>query len=196
MPRTEEQFAQIREKSRNNILNAALKLFASKGYQNTSISDIADEASISKGLLYNYFSSKEELTRSVMEILFVELEKITKVIEVEKDSFKKLRKLIEATFNIIETNSDYWRLYSSFMLQPEIGIFISAEFISSLENIFKSIEKVFKEIGIKNSREEARIFGAILDGVSFHVLLEGNQYPIDKMKKYLINKYSAKNLLQ
>lgn len=195
MPRTEKQFKEMREKSRHNILNAALKVFAARGYQETSISDIAKEASISKGLLYNYFSSKEDLTRSVMEILLIELENMTKIVESEKDPFKKLRMLIEETFDVMQINSDYWRLYSSFILQPETAKLISPGFIASLEGIFKSMENIFSEIGVKNAKEEAKIFGAILDGVAFHFLLEGGNYPLEKMKKYLIKKYSAKNLL-
>ncbi|MBZ0177871.1 MAG: TetR/AcrR family transcriptional regulator [Melioribacteraceae bacterium] len=194
MPRTEKQFQEMRERSRQNILNSALKVFAAKGYQETSISDIAIEASISKGLLYNYFSSKEDLTRSVMKMLLIELENMTRNVESEKDPYKKLRKLIEEAFDAMETNSDYWRLYSSFILQPETAKLISPEFISSLERIFNSMEKIFSEIGVKNAKEEAKIFGAILDGVAFHVMLEGESYPRNKMKKYLIKKYSKKNL--
>lgn len=194
MPRTEKQFKEMRERSRHNILNAALKVFAAKGYQETSISDIAKEASISKGLLYNYFYSKEDLTRSVIEMLLIELENMSKIVESEKDPVKKLRMLIEETFNSMELNSDYWRLYSSFILQPETAKLISPDFIDSLEAIFKSMENVFREIGVKNAKEEAKIFGAILDGVAFHFLLEGENYPREKMKKYLIKKYSAKNL--
>ncbi|MCO6472941.1 MAG: TetR/AcrR family transcriptional regulator [Melioribacteraceae bacterium] len=194
MPRTEKQFQEMRERSRQNILNSALKVFAAKGYQETSISDIAIEASISKGLLYNYFSSKEDLTRSVMEMLLIELENMTRNVESEKDPYKKLRKLIEEAFDAMETNSDYWRLYSSFILQPETAKLISPEFISSLERIFNSMEKIFSEIGVKNAKEEAKIFGAILDGIAFHVMLEGESYPRNKMKKYLIKKYSKKNL--
>lgn len=194
MPRTEKQFQEMRERSRQNILNSALKVFAAKGYQETSISDIAIEASISKGLLYNYFSSKEDLTRSVMEMLLIELENMTRNVESEKDPYKKLRKLIEEAFDAMETNSDYWRLYSSFILQPETAKLISPEFISSLERIFNSMEKIFSEVGVKNAKEEAKIFGAILDGIAFHVMLEGESYPRNKMKKYLIKKYSKKNL--
>lgn len=194
MPRTEKQFQEMRERSRQNILNSALKVFAAKGYQETSISDIAIEASISKGLLYNYFSSMEDLTRSVMEMLLIELENMTRNVESEKDPYKKLRKLIEEAFDAMETNSDYWRLYSSFILQPETAKLISPEFISSLERIFNSMEKIFSEIGVKNAKEEAKIFGAILDGIAFHVMLEGESYPRNKMKKYLIKKYSKKNL--
>jgi len=43
------------------ILEAAEKLFLSNGYENTTMDDIANDAEFSKGTLYNYFKSKEEL---------------------------------------------------------------------------------------------------------------------------------------
>lgn len=67
MPRTKEQNEKIREEARNRIINAAIKLFSLKGYHGTSISDIAKEAQISKGLAYNYFESKQDLLRAIFE---------------------------------------------------------------------------------------------------------------------------------
>ena len=48
MPRSKEQFQEMREKTRENILSTALRLFAEKGFNGTSINDIAKAASISK----------------------------------------------------------------------------------------------------------------------------------------------------
>ena len=61
MPRTEKQFEEIRATKKALILDAALQVFARDGYHNASISKISKQAGISKGLMYNYFNSKEEL---------------------------------------------------------------------------------------------------------------------------------------
>jgi AcrR family transcriptional regulator len=47
--------------SRKRIVEAALRLFATRGYHNTGIADILRESGCKKGTLYYYFSSKEEL---------------------------------------------------------------------------------------------------------------------------------------
>jgi AcrR family transcriptional regulator len=47
--------------ARQRLVQAALKLFVTRGYHNTSISDILRESGCTRGLLYYYFSSKEEL---------------------------------------------------------------------------------------------------------------------------------------
>ena len=60
-PRTEEQNSQIKDERREQILSAALKIFSTRGFAATKISDIIAESNISHGLLYHYFSSKEEM---------------------------------------------------------------------------------------------------------------------------------------
>jgi TetR/AcrR family fatty acid metabolism transcriptional regulator len=46
---------------RRNILDAAIRVFARQGFHSTRVSDIADEAGVAYGLVYHYFSSKEEV---------------------------------------------------------------------------------------------------------------------------------------
>ena len=52
---------------RQQIIDAALKLFAEKGYEKATIKDISETAGTSQGLLYHYFRSKEELLATVIE---------------------------------------------------------------------------------------------------------------------------------
>jgi len=52
---------------RSEILTAAGRLFAEKGYHRTTTHDIAAEAEVSEGTIYNYFSSKEDLLFAIME---------------------------------------------------------------------------------------------------------------------------------
>lgn len=49
------------------VIESTLQLFTEKGYQHTSVQDILDKANISKGTFYNYFSSKNECLKAVLE---------------------------------------------------------------------------------------------------------------------------------
>ena len=51
---------------RQLILDAAVRVFARSGYHTSRVGDIAEEAGIAHGLLYHYFSSKDELLRTVV----------------------------------------------------------------------------------------------------------------------------------
>ena len=58
------------EKSRQQILDAALKLFSHRGYGATSVRDIAEEANLSKGNVYHHFPDKETIFRALIERYF------------------------------------------------------------------------------------------------------------------------------
>jgi AcrR family transcriptional regulator len=58
------------ERSRAQILEAALKLFSHRGYGATSVRDIADDAGVSKGNVYHHFSDKEAIFRELLDQYF------------------------------------------------------------------------------------------------------------------------------
>jgi AcrR family transcriptional regulator len=75
LPTTKEQ----KEQKRTHIIRAASRVFAKKGFSGTVMADIASEAGIGKGTLYEYFDSKESLFFAVFEWLAGETEAAAKV---------------------------------------------------------------------------------------------------------------------
>lgn len=67
MPRSAEHNEIIRAARRDQILRAAGRVFAKKGFTATKIADIATEAGLSHGLLYHYFRSKEAVYAALLE---------------------------------------------------------------------------------------------------------------------------------
>ncbi|MFH2113789.1 MAG: TetR/AcrR family transcriptional regulator [Spirochaetota bacterium] len=67
-PRTSEANDLIHGERRMTILNAALGIFVERGFEGTRIQEIADRSSLSYGLVYHYFSSKEEVFRTLVEM--------------------------------------------------------------------------------------------------------------------------------
>ena len=58
------------EKSRQQILDSALKLFSHKGYGATSVRDVAEDAGLSKGNVYHHFPDKETIFRALIDRYF------------------------------------------------------------------------------------------------------------------------------
>ena len=58
------------ERSRQQILDSALKLFSHRGYGATSVRDIAEEAGVSKGNVYHHFPDKETIFRELLDRYF------------------------------------------------------------------------------------------------------------------------------
>ncbi len=109
-PRTKAQFGEIRQKSQENIENIALELFALKGYHATSISQIAQKAGISKGLLYNYFESKERLLDSIITKVYDEIMRMVQMSE-NLPAEKQIEQMIIQTIDHLKKNITFWRLY-------------------------------------------------------------------------------------
>jgi TetR/AcrR family fatty acid metabolism transcriptional regulator len=68
---TDRSIAQ--EEKRRLILDAAVRVFARKGYHSCRVGDIAEEAGVAYGLLYHYFSSKDEVLETVFRETWSEL---------------------------------------------------------------------------------------------------------------------------
>ena len=66
MPRTKEQYEEMRNATRDKIRSAAMQLFVHQGYGSTSVQDIADTAGISIGLLYRHYRTKDQLLNELV----------------------------------------------------------------------------------------------------------------------------------
>lgn len=63
MRRTKEEAAQTKQ----DILNAALRIFSLRGYQLTRLQDIAEEAGVTRGAIYHHFDGKAALYSTLLE---------------------------------------------------------------------------------------------------------------------------------
>ena len=119
-PKSPEQFQVIREEKKTLIMDIALKYFASEGYHKTTISDIAKHAGISKGLMYNYFRSKEQL---LSEIIDRSMEVVGRYFDPDKDGFlseQEFELFIRKFFFILRKKIDFWRLFYQLLMQNEV----------------------------------------------------------------------------
>lgn len=85
------QFENLNDKKQKKILNAALKEFASNGFEKASTNVIVKEAGISKGSLFNYFNSKKDLYIYLFYYSINIVEQMYERIDLkEKDLFKRI----------------------------------------------------------------------------------------------------------
>lgn len=117
-PRTEAQNQVIREQARQQIINAAFELFAQIGYQKTSIAAIAKEAGVSKGLIYHYFESKEDVLIGIFEML---TELGDQIIDAgaEKSPKEHLKDVLNQVFQFIEHQTGLAKLMIGLSLQQD-----------------------------------------------------------------------------
>ena len=187
-PRTTEQFEEIRKSSKENILNAALKLFSANGYAETSIRKIAREAKVSDGLFYNYFKSKEELALDVLKGAFTSIDEVIADND-STDPSENIRASITNFIHLIDTEREKIRLLAQMGLHKQKIELINKITVAKYEQSIARFEKSLQRLGVKNSQTEARFIVAILDGLVFETLLMDNAVNLDEMKNNLIQKY-------
>lgn len=187
-PRTAEQNEQIRAESKHKIMAAAFKLIAKNGYEATSIAMIAKKAGVSKGLLYNYFTSKEELVKALVMGAMEEGDELIETL-FNDDAKQTLKNLFRWFFQEMRERPDHWRLMTELTFKIERFDFVHEIVTAKMNEYFTMVETLLKEIGYENAFAEARIIGAILDGMAFHALMFIDDYPLDEMEIYLIKKY-------
>lgn len=105
-------FSIISEEKRERIFKAAADAFARDGYANTNIKDIAKNAGISKGSIYDYFENKEDLYLSVCTNAINESRlNIDSVIDEGKDFFEQIEDIFLKGFDFVVKNPQYIQLY-------------------------------------------------------------------------------------
>jgi AcrR family transcriptional regulator len=81
------------EERRRQILDAAVRAFARKGYHASRVSDIAEEAGVAYGLVYHYFESKDAVLESIFRDMWgMMVAAINAVEDVEESPREQLRK--------------------------------------------------------------------------------------------------------
>jgi AcrR family transcriptional regulator len=93
---------------RTEILKQAEKIFASKGFYNTTMAEIADASGFAIGTLYHFFDGKEKLyTTMVYEKLDKMYSDIRESVNRKKNVLDKIKKLVESHFLAVEKNVDF-----------------------------------------------------------------------------------------
>ena len=89
------------------IIDAAIRVFARKGYWSSRVSDIAREAGIAAGTIYLYFTTKEEiLTTLFRQKMAGFVSAVWRDITEERDAVAKMRRLVYLHFEILEQHAD------------------------------------------------------------------------------------------
>ena len=147
--------------NQNAIEEAALRLFIRQGYYGTSIRDIAREAGISTGNIYNYYPNKEALYVSLVRKYSARMSKIQERLKPLLGQFDatSLRELAGTVRDIVYHNPDYWRL-----MYVDVTEFGNRHFAHSFRRLAKTLEKLaggYKQDGLRLGIDPSLAYAAI-----------------------------------
>jgi TetR/AcrR family fatty acid metabolism transcriptional regulator len=89
------------------IIEAAIRVFARTGYYNSRVSDIAREAGVASGTIYLYFKTKDEILVTLFREKMAEwVASVRREIAAEPDAIRKIRRLVALHFTVLERHPD------------------------------------------------------------------------------------------
>lgn len=107
------------------IVHAALRLFAEKGSRQIAISDLAKEAGLSRGTIYNNIENPDELFSIVCDLMYLELRQISMATDSDiDDPACRLALIIRKVIRRVYEEPDWGRFTAQFgMIDPRLGKF-------------------------------------------------------------------------
>jgi TetR/AcrR family fatty acid metabolism transcriptional regulator len=130
----------VQEERRRQILDAAVRAFAQKGYHACRVSDIAEEAGVAYGLVYHYFESKEAVLEAVFRDTWgIMLQAIQAVEDSEPSPREQLRKTAAIVLRTWRDQPDLVRVLvrevtrSGEQLQREVG---------EIQHAFEALQRI------------------------------------------------------
>ena len=146
----DEKLTSVQLAKKEEIINAAQKLFARFGLRKTSVDEIAKSAQVAKGTIYNYFETKEEIFDEVVRRegnRMIDL--INQAIEKEKSPAKKIRALILVKIKRIREMVNFYQVTREMM--SELWPYHEGEREKFLNQEKEILSKILKE-GVKKGQ--------------------------------------------
>jgi len=176
-----------KQDKRRRILNAAVKVFAEKGFYNSKVAEIARRAGVADGTIYLYFKNKDEILIHIFE---EEMEKITAhmrdVLAAESDAIAQLRCFVNTHLSFVRKNP---KLAQVFQLELRQSNKFIKEYTGSKLREYLNLAGQIIESGqaqgviradLTASLVKRALFGA-LDEIATHwVLLKNGRYDLEQ----------------
>ena len=131
-----DNFFKIRAEKQNHIINAAFSIFGRQGYRKASLSDIAKEAGITKGMITYYFGSKKTLYVYLVEKFHLQLvENIKEQMSSTVDNFfDRLRMVVDVNVSVIKEHPAIISFSNSFYKETDPEVMEEIKKIDTADN--------------------------------------------------------------
>lgn len=180
---------------KQHVIDTAHQLFVEKGFQATSIQDILDYSSISKGTFYNYFSSKNELLMAIFRVIQKKFEHERNELLIGKDP-SDIEVFIKQMELQVKTNraSKLIPLYEEvlFLNDSELKKFISDFQLRMLRWVYERFDEIFGESKKPYLLDAAIMFTAIFHhNLKYERMANSLKSNPERVVRYSVNRLVA-----
>lgn len=174
-----------RPDSRRRILEAALRLFGSRGFEETSVAEIARAAGVSKGLVYHYFDTKGDVLEAALERGSDRLERTLREARRGRAAAPPAAVVMEV-LGLVAEDLRWWRLLFRLRMQPGPGEEFGRAWGSALED---ALERGLRRTGSPEPGREARILAAAVEGAAQRYVLDPDGYPLVEVAEGIVSAF-------
>jgi AcrR family transcriptional regulator len=194
-PRSKEMNRQMRENATVAILAGAVEVFTEKGFHAATTAEIAARAGVSKGLVFSYFRSKDDLLRAVLEDRMATVFRDLSSLPPPEAGRQMLEAVVEIWPRYALEHAELHRLYLSLLLQPGATPAIAeaaAALKPQIERFYGAFATAFRVAGSADPVADAMLFNAALNGILLTLVAqpsaaaEPNSYPLAAMQARLL----------
>ena len=173
---------------RQEILSAAEKVFAAKGFFSTTMNEIAETAEFGTGTLYKYFKSKEDLYFTLIDEKAEEINHLVKAELAKKTSaIERVKKVLGLQFEFIERNRDFFRIYISernrfeWTVKDDLGKGIHNKMVAYIKVLAQVMKQGIEtgEFKPMNPMDLAHALVGIFNSFVFEWLISPEPYPLN-----------------
>jgi TetR/AcrR family fatty acid metabolism transcriptional regulator len=186
--------SQISQDKHNRIIEAAIKVFAKKGFFNARISEIAKEANVADGTIYLYFKSKDDILIHLFE---ESMDRLIKLIQSElakeDNPISKLKRFIQLHFTLVEGNPNLAEVITVELRQSNkfMKEYNNVKFRDYL-NLISSVIREGQNQGmirrdVKPAIIKRAIFGALDEVTLPWALSEKKKYSLNELAEQVTN---------
>jgi AcrR family transcriptional regulator len=189
MPRSAQQNQQLRAESQRRLLAAARTTFARLGYERATVRDIAREAGVAQGLLYNYFRSKDELLRAVFREGARDVAEAFGAAAAEGTPEERLERVIRRSLEIVRERREFWQLSYMVRHQPGTVELLGEELTAWTVAVREQLTTLLRAIGHRDAPALARVLFGAIDGIAQHYVLDPENYPLQATAACLVRHF-------
>ncbi|NML54668.1 TetR/AcrR family transcriptional regulator [Streptomyces sp. R302] len=184
-PRSPSVNEELRRRSRERILAATVELVGRRGYEATTLGDIAREAGVARGLVSYYFPGKRQLLQSaVHRLMHLTLAEALERPPRTEDGRERLARAIDAVLGLAVDRPTLMRTHMAGILQAE-G-FVRCEEQQRLAFLLRD---TVERYGSEDVDRDYPLLRALLMGAVVAVLLPGAPMPMARLRAELFHRY-------
>ncbi|MBT1186277.1 TetR/AcrR family transcriptional regulator [Streptomyces sp. CJ_13] len=184
-PRSASVNEELRRRSRERLLHATVELVGERGYEATTLGDIADRAGTARGLISYYFPGKRHLLQSaVHRLMHLTLETALEREPRTEDGRERLARAVDAILGLARDRPRLMRTHMAGILQAEGFVRCSEQ-----QRLAELLRETVVRYGSPDPDTDYPLLRALLMGAVVAVLLPGAPMPMARLRAELFQRY-------